>query len=64
LSSVAEVDASAGVNVCGISKGGEIGLLMAAFFGRKINSVAIMNAPVNLGLVPAVYKGKPVVPGY
>ena len=63
LASRDEVDATNGLHVCGISKGGELGLLMAAFFGHKINSVAAMNCPVNLGLVPAVYRGKPVVPG-
>jgi cephalosporin-C deacetylase-like acetyl esterase len=31
LSSLPEVDASDGVGVCGISKGGEIAFLMSAF---------------------------------
>ena len=36
---------------------------MASFFGGKIARVAVMNTAFNLGLVPAVYKGKTVVPG-
>jgi hypothetical protein len=63
LLSLPEVDSSKGVNVCGISKGGELAYMMAAFFGDKIGSIAVLNSIVNCGFVPAVYKGKIMVPG-
>ncbi len=58
-----DVDSSKGVGVCGISKGGEIAYLMSAFMDKKVSAIAVMNSIINCGLVPAVYKGKTVVPG-
>jgi len=36
---------------------------MSAFMGKKVSAIAVMNSIINCGLVPAVYKGKTVVPG-
>ncbi len=53
-----------GLGLSGISKGGEISLAMMAYLPEdKIGAVAIMNSVMNLGVIPAVYKGKTVCEG-
>jgi cephalosporin-C deacetylase-like acetyl esterase len=53
------IDSKNGIGICGISKGGEVSLAMAACLPEsKIGPVAVMNTVMNFGIVPAVYKGQ------
>ena len=59
-----QIDAGKGVGVCGISKGAEIGLAMAATISpSKLGAIAVMNGTVCSSMVPIYYKGKLVCDG-
>ena len=59
-----QIDAEKGVGVCGISKGAEVGLAMAATISSsKLGAIAVMNGTVYSCMVDLYYKGKLVCEG-
>ena len=59
-----QVDKEHGVALCGLSKGGEIVLTMAAFLpSEKLSGVIIMNSVMNYFVQDVMYKGQKVLSG-
>ena len=59
-----QIESKRGVGVCGISKGGEACLAMAATMDRsKLGAIAVMNTIIFHGIMPVEYKGQPVCDG-
>ena len=59
-----QIESEKGIGVCGISKGAEFGLAMAASIpSSKIGAVAAINGTVYSCMVPIYYKNKLVCEG-
>ena len=59
-----KINASKGIGISGVSKGGELALAMAAFLPQhKVGPVAVFNTITNNSVVPVTYKEQEILKG-
>ena len=59
-----KINASKGIGISGVSKGGELALAMAEFLPQnKIGPVAVFNTITNNSVVPVTYKEQEILKG-
>ena len=59
-----KIDASKGIGLSGVSKGGDLALSMASFLPQnKIGPVVLLNSVINNIAVPLTYKGQETLKG-